>query len=197
MNLDLPPTQRWKHIIPLFKEKLKILSEAMKLQKIEEMGFESVANFFGSLVSYKYSSTKTDIDDDIDARVLNVNKKLKKENSTEWTLENLPEFYQLKELPSYFEAEVEGIASQTSAYGLNKRDVMLLNLGYDFLARCTSCVFEKLDEVAPFHIRAMDWDIPILRDLTINCTFLSRGKSIMKVYLLLLLSILWVLKNVF
>jgi len=72
-------------------------------------------------------------------------------------------------MPAAYREEMAGIASVTSAVGLTYDRLVLLNIGYDCIARCTSAVVQPaLDDPAinvlpaPFHARHFDWDSPEL-----------------------------------
>lgn len=77
---------------------------------------------------------------------------------------------------SYLLDELKGIASITKEFGLSLSKLIILNMGYSLVARCTSgCVN---GESVPYHFRTMDWDMEILRKLTIQVEFQKQGKTI-------------------
>lgn len=68
-------------------------------------------------------------------------------------------------------AEIEGIASYTSRYGLDFNKIFMLNIGYDILSHCTSSfIRDQLGHV--YHLSNME----ALRDLSINVNLVSNGK---------------------
>lgn len=65
----------------------------------------------------------------------------------------------------------------------------MINIGYDYLARCTSAVLELGGEEKgkardssyfPLHLRAMDWNMSSLRDLTVDLSFNRGGETVYK-----------------
>jgi hypothetical protein len=81
-----------------------------------------------------------------------------------------------------FRLELEGIAEITEQIGLGYDELLAFNIGYDFLAYCTS-ISTKIgsDDGAPWHLRNMDWDKEIadcLGQLTITAVFQKRGNTI-------------------
>jgi len=64
--------------------------------------------------------------------------------------------------------ELQGI-SKRSNISMNK--LLQLNIGYDFLAKCTSIVCHDKSENKVWHLRNMDWDTKLLKDLTVNVRF--------------------------
>lgn len=64
--------------------------------------------------------------------------------------------------------EMQGI-SKRSNISMNK--LLQLNIGYDFLAKCTSIVCHDKKENKVWHLRNMDWDTQLLRELTVNVRF--------------------------
>jgi N-acylethanolamine-hydrolysing acid amidase len=74
--------------------------------------------------------------------------------------------------------ELTGIAEQL---GVSLGKVILLQLTYDISTCCTSMVANSnFKDSPPIHIRTMDWDMSYLKDLTINCEFISKGRVIYK-----------------
>lgn len=69
-------------------------------------------------------------------------------------------------------AEMKGISNVS---GIPLYKILQLNLGYDFLARCTSIVCYDLTNV--WHLRNMDWDTDILNKITIEVVFSKNGMS--------------------
>lgn len=78
--------------------------------------------------------------------------------------------------------ELEGIAEITSKFGLDYRTLLILNIGYDLVARCTSAVTHAPDGT-PYLLRNMDWESPVLHSMTIEVNFMSAGKILYKVRL--------------
>lgn len=79
--------------------------------------------------------------------------------------------------PEYLE-EIEGIAQETEQYGLDFHHLLLLNVGYSLLARCTSGCIEPKDMDSVFHFRNMDWDMEILREITIEVDFRRKDSRV-------------------
>lgn len=76
--------------------------------------------------------------------------------------------------------EINSMGEITSEYGITSKDLIKLNLGYDLLARCTSIVCtDKSDK--NWHIRTMDWDLPYMREITINLTIKKNGKTLAQI----------------
>ncbi len=71
--------------------------------------------------------------------------------------------------PAYLREELLGFAEVTASKGLDYDKLLLLNLGYDFLARCTSAIVEVKDK-PPVHLRHMDWDCPALVNMVSKTT---------------------------
>lgn len=64
--------------------------------------------------------------------------------------------------------ELKGISKR---FNLSFSKLLLLNVGYDFVAHCTSVVcYDKINSRV-WHLRNMDWDGDLLRDLTIDVEF--------------------------
>jgi hypothetical protein len=70
--------------------------------------------------------------------------------------------------------ELTGIAAITTEFGLTYEKLMVLNVGYSLLARCTSGNVDSKDG-SPYHFRTMDWDMEILRKLTIEVEYQKKG----------------------
>jgi hypothetical protein len=70
-------------------------------------------------------------------------------------------------IPSSLRLELSGIATHTSKVGFCYSDLLLLNIGYDTLARCTSAVIQRKNG-SIVHVRNMDWDCEPLRHMTGN-----------------------------
>jgi acid ceramidase len=79
--------------------------------------------------------------------------------------------------PTFIVEELEGIASITAEEGLTFKKLLMLNIGYSLITRCTSGIIE-VEGLAPFHIRNMDWEGQELKDLTINVEYQKGGKTI-------------------
>ncbi len=69
--------------------------------------------------------------------------------------------------------EMQGISKKS---GISLRKILQLNLGYDFLAKCTSIVVYDKEANKVWHLRNMDWDTDILNDITINVKFYDDDK---------------------
>jgi hypothetical protein len=69
--------------------------------------------------------------------------------------------------------EIKGIANLTE---LTTGKIILLQLAYEAFAACTSVVVNTPE--GPSHIRTMDWDMPILKELTIQCEFQQDGVTV-------------------
>lgn len=52
-----------------------------------------------------------------------------------------------------------------------------MNLSYELFATCTSIIVPDKDG-NPLHCRTMDWDLPALRDLTLEVEFQRNGKTL-------------------
>ena len=65
---------------------------------------------------------------------------------------------------------MQGISKKS---GMSLKKILQLNLGYDFLARCTSIVSYDKNHNRVWHLRNMDWDTDLLHDLTIRVKFYS------------------------
>ena len=69
--------------------------------------------------------------------------------------------------------EIRGIAK---ASNLTTGKVIMLQLAYEAFAACTSVVINTPE--GPTHIRTMDWDMPILKELTIQVDFQRDGSTV-------------------
>jgi len=78
--------------------------------------------------------------------------------------------------------EMAGIAEVTAQWdpAYDHAHWVLLNVAYDYYARCTSAVVAGAD-AAPVHLRAMDWHMDALRDLTVNVIFTRRRREVYRV----------------
>lgn len=66
----------------------------------------------------------------------------------------------LVSVPDVFKEEMRGIAEASDgvlSYGL----ILRLNVGYDFVAKCTSSGVRV--NGTNYHLRNMDWDMPVLK----------------------------------
>jgi len=86
----------------------------------------------------------------------------------------------LSTIPDEFLSELEGIAKLTAIHGLTLNKLILLNIGHDYLARCTAGVIELNKSI--IHIRTMDWENPraILEKMTFTIDYIRDGKIIYK-----------------
>jgi hypothetical protein len=66
--------------------------------------------------------------------------------------------------------EMKGISKYS---GISLRNVLMLNIGYDFLAKCTSSTVYDERNNKIWHLRNMDWDSDLLRDMTIHVRFIE------------------------
>lgn len=69
--------------------------------------------------------------------------------------------------------EIRGICKSS---GLSVGKVLLVQLIYEAFAACTSVIVNGKNH--PIHIRTMDWDLPILKELTIQINFKRRDKTV-------------------
>lgn len=125
IDLDDPPAQRWRHIVPLYKAELQALVHFVDEQRDDEFG--------GTLVG----------------------------GAVIWTLARIAASSSRWYLDADLKAELEGIVEGARAVGvrgLTFDKLLVLNLGYDLLARCTSAVVQPPGGGAPIHLRNMDWD---------------------------------------
>lgn len=83
-------------------------------------------------------------------------------------------------MPPELSEELEGIADITTKHGLDYKTLLLLNLGYDLVARCTSIVVPAVDGT-PCLLRNMDWESPVLHATTIDVEFVSGGQTLYRV----------------
>lgn len=67
--------------------------------------------------------------------------------------------------------ELRGISRSTS---IPLEDLIIIQLCYEAFACCTSVIYDKTTK--PFHYRTMDWDLPALRDLTIQVEFVKNKR---------------------
>ncbi|KAL0476252.1 acid ceramidase [Acrasis kona] len=94
--------------------------------------------------------------------------------------------------PTEFMEELEGIASVTEEVDLDFNKLLSFNIGYNFLAHCTSISTNKdpngtatQDSASsgPYHLRNMDWDAEVLKALctiTIDVIFQKSGKDVFR-----------------
>jgi len=89
---------------------------------------------------------------------------------------------------------LEGIASVTEAVDLTFNKLLAFNIGYNFLAHCTSISTNRdpnnsqehpdNDDDGPFHLRNMDWDLEVaegLCDITIDVDFQKEGVNLFRI----------------
>eukprot|EP01006_Ploeotia_vitrea_P003529 TRINITY_DN112774_c0_g1_i1.p1 TRINITY_DN112774_c0_g1~~TRINITY_DN112774_c0_g1_i1.p1 ORF type:complete len:393 (+),score=34.38 TRINITY_DN112774_c0_g1_i1:34-1212(+) len=83
-------------------------------------------------------------------------------------------------LPAEYLQELAGIAECTSKHGLHYDQLLQLNMGYSYLAACTSAVVCPSGEEFPVHLRNMDWEDhnDALRNATIEVVFQKGGKDL-------------------
>ena len=78
----------------------------------------------------------------------------------------------------YYSEEISSIADRL---GLSVGEVILINLVYEAYSCCTSMIIKGTNaSSSPIHMRSMDWELPILKDLTINVNFYKSNKLIYK-----------------
>jgi predicted choloylglycine hydrolase len=92
----------------------------------------------------------------------------------------------LKCIPKTLSQEIYGIAQEMNdIISANKEfnlvnitysDLVLFNVALDFLAKCTSIIASTRD--GQIHARTLDWDIPLLKELTIVVQFKKAGEII-------------------
>ncbi|KAL9654092.1 hypothetical protein ABK040_011635 [Willaertia magna] len=76
----------------------------------------------------------------------------------------------------YYKEELEAIANQANVpLGL----FSLIQLSYELFACCTSIIKQDYNNV-PIHVRSMDWEMPILREYTVQLNFTRNGKTVFK-----------------
>lgn len=136
VNLDLPPKQRWQHVI---KDREDVLKD--------------LARCFPNLLKQQFN----DIVGNIRKTVLR------------------PLCY-MKPMHQLYSQELAGMATLTSAFGLTYGDLVLLNTALEYMSKCTSVVVSTVE--GQIHGRTLDWDIPLLRKMTIVVTFKSRGQPL-------------------
>jgi len=147
VNLDLPPRERWQHIVQSYVSHIPSLIEDMNKTEKEEFG----EGFIGKWI----------------VKILKL----------------LLSWFCWLVLPQEIIEEIKGIAKQTEEYGLKYEQLLMLNLGYDFVARCTSLVVNRLKgskNEAPLLLRNMDWDLEAFRGLVIEVDFQKKGKTVYK-----------------
>lgn len=65
----------------------------------------------------------------------------------------------------YYGQELKGVSEDT---GIQLGKLVLMQLVYECVACCTSIVCQNKETKTPMHIRTMDWELDILRPLTIG-----------------------------
>ncbi|GAX84142.1 hypothetical protein CEUSTIGMA_g11565.t1 [Chlamydomonas eustigma] len=130
INLDLPPRQRWVHVIKDNLDVLEVLVSAYNQALIEEFGaLAPLANLLSGMVY----------------------------------------------VPNVFKEEMRGLA-EASDGRLSYALVLRLNIGYDFVAKCTSAGV-RLNNML-YHLRNMDWDMNVLKKVTIILKFERGGRIV-------------------
>lgn len=76
-------------------------------------------------------------------------------------------------LDPIFVQEMRGISKRS---GISLRKIIMLNVGYDFLAKCTSSIVYDKKNNKIWHLRNMDWDSNLLRKMTIHVKFMHNGQ---------------------
>lgn len=71
-----------------------------------------------------------------------------------------------------YSQEIESISEML---GLPVGKVALMQIAYEFFAACTSIIAQ--DDDIPFLIRNMDWDMEMLKPLTIEVEFYKKGRA--------------------
>lgn len=79
----------------------------------------------------------------------------------------------LMKLPAEYMEELEGFAE---AGGIRVGLLLRLNVGYDFVAKCTSAVV-RIDSTC-YHLRNMDWSLEALRKMSLSVRFMRSGKPL-------------------
>lgn len=79
-------------------------------------------------------------------------------------------------VPVALHDELRGIAEQS---GVPYDTLLGLNVGYDFITGCTSAVIRDNNNDI-IHARTLDWDLPELKDLTIQADFIKDGRQVFK-----------------
>lgn len=69
--------------------------------------------------------------------------------------------------------ELEAIAERAE---VKLGDLIMLQLAYEMFACCTCAVFNINDQ--PIHVRTMDWDMPVLKKLTVEIEFKNENKTV-------------------
>lgn len=126
---------------------------------------EDYAHLFHKLGQYVDDSAVEDFGATLGKSLLNV---------VSWTLSSTGKSGLTPELHQ----ELEGISKYS---GLSMAKLLLLNIGYDLLARCTSIVSQTTDG-HPFHLRTLDWGEEgcILRELTFDAIFTRGGVDLFR-----------------
>ena len=81
-------------------------------------------------------------------------------------------------VPKEFDEEMRGL-SEASGGALPYDVVLRMNIGYDFVAKCTSSGVRVNGLL--YHLRNMDWDMPILKKVTILTKFVKGGRLVHQV----------------
>jgi N-acylethanolamine-hydrolysing acid amidase len=73
---------------------------------------------------------------------------------------------------AYLKEELEGISKAT---GIGIGLLLGVQLAYELCACCTSIIAQDSNGI-PYHVRTMDWELPLLKDFTIEVDFMKNGK---------------------
>ena len=139
LDLDLPPRQRWKHIIANYPS-----LHQMVMSLVSQILDETVPKLTQPLVRLLMSGVLT---------------KLASEELTE---------------------ELQGISEIS---GCPMWALVAYNIGYDFMAGCTSGGMKTVGENGKeemFHYRNLDWHMEETRQTTIKVNYLRGGKTVME-----------------
>ena len=77
--------------------------------------------------------------------------------------------------------EVDSISNIVKSVGIPKIEVIMLNIGYDILARCTSIIIQHPKGGNVVHFRTMDWDSEEIRAVTVQLIFIKDNQIVAKV----------------
>ena len=77
---------------------------------------------------------------------------------------------------SFLGKELESVAKQL---GIGVGLLLVIQVSYEICASCTSIVAHDENEI-PFHVRIMDWMIPLLKQFTIEVDFRRNKKTVYK-----------------
>ena len=77
--------------------------------------------------------------------------------------------------------ELRGIADVTAVSGFGLTDLILLNIGYDLIARCTAAVIQvkmQSARIKPVLVRGMDWDCACFTGRVVDVTVVRAGRPL-------------------